>query len=222
MALKDDKKRLNFGNSYLDSIEIFASENEKKLKDLIQSNSKLSEMINDLIEKKLVLEKAKELVKNNYSNYDSNLSNDINNINNSNYKDKNSLEKGNYNLKVIAGIIQPEEEMKFKRMIFRITKGISYPNVFDAEINEQMGNYYNIKTKKLRIFILMLPSDGFILNKSLKVCDLIKASRYKIPQEDCYGNEMDLLYKELEDKRILIKETENSIRRFLNENEDNV
>ena len=68
----------------------------------------------------------------------------------------------------------------------------------------------------------MLPSDGVILNKTLKVCDLLKASRFKIPKKENYNNEMENLYKILDDKRILIQETERSIIKFLNENSNNV
>jgi hypothetical protein len=46
--------------------------------------------------------------------------------------------------------------------------------------------------------------------------------RFKIPLRENYNNEMENLYKELNDKRILIKETEISINKFLNENSNNV
>lgn len=191
----------------------------------MKSKNKLKELLTDLIDKKLVLEKAIELIKSEKvmnNNLDEIQENDLNGNKENEPNNLKNLELGNYNLKVLAGVISIEEEMKFKRMIFRVTKGIAYPNVFDVEINEEMANHYRIQKQKLRIFLLILPSDGIILNKTLMVCDLFKASRYKIPSRENYDNEMGKLYRELDEKRILIQETENSINKFLNENSNNV
>jgi len=151
--------------------------------------------------------------------------------------ENNVIENRVFDLKIISGIISAEEELKFKKLIFRTTMGIAYPNIFELEYAENQtyavnGRNLNLKregnlqhqqqAKHKKIFVLCVQGQGLLMRKVLKVCDLIRAARYNIPNKNEFLGEIKKLQKEIEDKKIFLIETENSIRSFVNEREENV
>ena len=122
---KRDKK---YGLTYFDLIENEILENDKKINELVDSHSQIREDLISLIEKKHVLLKVKELVKSNINN-----------------EFTNSLGS---NLNFITGVILNENEMKMKRMIFRISRGRAIPSFYSLEINN--NEYYLTSTVRQR------------------------------------------------------------------------
>ena len=121
MKLRDKK----FGSTYFDLIENEISENDKRIHELVDSHSQIREDLVNLIEKKHVLLKAAELVRTsadfgNFSEVDSG---------------ENFIKQSASNLNFMAGVVNAENEMKMKRMIFRISRGRAVTTFYSLEIN---------------------------------------------------------------------------------------
>lgn len=168
-----------------------------------------------------------------------NLDNEFNynKINNNNFNnniidiESNLHENRFFDLKIISGIIPAEDQLKFKKLIFRSTKGLAYPNFFELEYAENQmysvnGKILNLKNLNLNeakhknIFVIFVQGQGLLMQKILKVCDLIRAPRYSTPNEKEFYSEIQKLQKEIDDKKIFLIETENSIRNFVAETEN--
>ena len=149
--LSDDmnKRDKKYGLTYFDFIENEILENDKKINELVDSHSQIREDLISLIEKKHVFLKVKELVK-------SNLNNEF----------TNSLGS---NLNFITGVILNENEMKMKRMIFRISRGRAIPSFYSLEIN---SNEYHL-TSTVRQRGINIDENNSI-NKFQKLSSLIQ------------------------------------------------
>ena len=120
-----DKK---FGATYFDLIESEILENERKINELVDSHTQLREDLIVLIEKKHVFEKASELIRNN---------NAYGNFGDANPDDDGVKTSLNSNLVFIAGTVPIENELKMKRMIFRLSRGNAITTFYGLEINKE-------------------------------------------------------------------------------------
>jgi V-type H+-transporting ATPase subunit a len=83
----------------------------------------------------------------------------------------------------IAGTVSREEQFRFKKMIFRVTRGKAYSYFHDLvpEDNE-IKDYTGAIDKKLRsIFVIVFQDGGFMRTKINKVCDSFLANSVEIP-----------------------------------------
>ena len=126
--INDDmqKRGRKFGYTYFDLIENEIFENDRKINELVDSHSQIREDLVSLIEKKHVLLKAEELVRTN--------------VDFSNFSEAEAGENGikqslGTNLNFMAGVVGSENEMKMKRMIFRISRGRAITAFYSLEIN---------------------------------------------------------------------------------------
>ena len=104
-----DKKS---GSTYFDLLGNEIMENDRKINELVDSHFQIRENLISLVEKKHVFLKFQELVKNN-------MSFSMTNIN------------------FIIGVIPIENEMKMKRMIFRISRGRAVTAFYSLDINKE-------------------------------------------------------------------------------------
>ena len=126
--LSDDMRNRDkkFGSTYFDLIENEIIENGKKINDLVDSHTQIREDLVTLIEKKHVLLKAQELVRTNL---------DFSNFSEAE-AGENGIKQGiGTNLNFMAGVVSTENEMKMKRMIFRISRGRAITAFYSMEIN---------------------------------------------------------------------------------------
>ena len=115
-----------FGSTYFDLIENEILENDKRINELVDSHSQIREDLVSLIEKKHVLLKAEELVRTNL---------DFSNFSEAE-PGENGIKQGlGTNLNFMAGVVSTENEMKMKRMIFRISRGRAITAFYSLEIN---------------------------------------------------------------------------------------
>ena len=126
-----DKK---LGLTYFDLIENEILENDRKINDLVDSHSQTKDNLVILIEKKHVLLKAGELIRTN--------------LDFSHFSEAEPGEDGikqglGSDLNFMAGVINLENEMKMKRMIFRVSRGRAITAFYSLEIN---ADEYNLTT----------------------------------------------------------------------------
>ena len=230
--LQNDKDNLNknLNLNYFDLIEIEINENRKKITELIESYNNIKEQLDLLIEKKSVYDKTSDLIFSKLNNIESNffqhnrknINNDINNemtpkefLESNINKKKLSLLDEDYSeseLNFISGVIKAEDDMKFKRMLFRASRGRAIPTFFDLTIENRA---LQIKEEK-RIFIIILQGqqNSLLFQKMLNICDLFGASRFNIPQKKQLSEEISNLQNEIFDKKTYLKSIETSIKDF--------
>lgn len=134
---KDEKLRdRKYGATYFDLLESEISEEEKKITELIESFNHINENLENLIEKKSVFDKSSQLfLSESENNNNSFVSNKI--INNPMAVD---LEDGfRSDLNFIAGVIKAEDDLRMKRMIFRISRGRAIPTFFDLSVENKIS-----------------------------------------------------------------------------------
>ena len=117
--LEEDQKSLprNIGATYFDYIENLVNEDERKILELIESYSQINDALDNLIEKKSVFDKSSQLV----------LPSRVEGSNR-----YGMIEEGHSSeLNFIAGVIKAEDDLRMKRMIFRISRGRAVPTFFE-------------------------------------------------------------------------------------------
>ena len=234
--LQNDKDNLNknLNINYFDLVEIEINENRKKITELIESYNNIKDQLDLLIEKKSVYDKTSDLIfskLNNNENYKSNnnekpIKNDINNMIDNEITPQGFILESDMNdrklnllddysqseLNFICGVIKAEDDMKFKRMLFRASRGRAIPTFFDLTIENRA---LKIKQEK-RIFIIFLQGhqNSILFQKMINICDIFGASRFNIPQKEQLKKEIKNLQNEIFDKTTYLRTIETSIKDF--------
>ena len=216
----------NFGSTYFDLIENETSENNKKLKELIDSYNLVDAQLTLLIEKKSVFDKSSELIFSQLNTYkipkkqniglgiDDNSA--IQNILKSAENDqKKAILIDDYDvseLNFISGIIRAEDDMRMKRMIFRASRGRALPTFFDLTVEDKL-THQKIEKKIFTIFV-QGGAQNFLANKIIQICDIFGASRFTIPKREDLQNEINNIQQEIYEKKEYLKTVETSIKEF--------
>ena len=215
--LENDERNRDrrFGSTYFDLIENEISEDEKKITELIESYSQISENLENLIEKKSVFDKTCQLlisgsdigsVRNNNSQFNINKPNELLNSNDQEQQGSPS------DLNFIAGVIKAEDDLRMKRMIFRISKGRAIPTFFDLVTENKI-----LKSKiQKKIFTIFFQGgvENVLLGKLLKVCDIFGASRFNVPKREEMHSQINQLQGDIAEKKQFLKQAETSIKDF--------
>ena len=231
-----DKK---FGSTYFDLVENEISENDKKINELVDSHSQIRDDLVTLIEKKYVLLKAAELVRDNIAYGD--------------FSESDAGENGvkqsiNSNLNFMTGVVSTELELKMKRMIFRISRGRAVTAFYSLDINtdeylltssvSQRGFSFseenineknkklsslieskevgNVNTKK-QIFTVIFTGgeEGILLQKIIKACEIFQASRYPVPRNSEINKEIEKITKDIAEKKNVLISIEKNLNDLL-------
>ena len=152
-------KHDNILGTYFDYAENEVNETEKNITELVNSYIKTKESLEMIIERKIVFDKYSTLVS----------SNEV--------RDQSLYETAN--LVFIAGVVKTDDEMKFKRMIFRVSRARAITTFFDY-LNSSEVNTDPTPKKIFTIFFPGTEEDQVLLNKILSVCDIFNVSRYNL------------------------------------------
>ena len=225
--LENDMRNMdkNIGSTYFDLIENELSENNRKLKELVESYNSIDEQLNNLIEKKSVYDKSSELILSQISTYKipkkPNIFSGLDSPNsveqilrNEENKKTNSL-LDDYEvseLNFISGIIRAEDDMRMKRMIFRASRGRAIPTFFDLTMEDKLSQQ---KVEK-KIFNIFIQGGGqnVLANKIIQICDIFGASRFTIPKREDLAAAISNVQQEIYDKKNYLKTVETSIKDF--------
>ena len=230
--MKERDKKL--GQTYFDLIEGEILKNDRKISELVDSYEQVRENLNTLFEKNHVLQKVTELITDNavYGNFGESQS-----------EEDGIMSSTNTNLVLMAGIIPIEYEMKFKRMIFRVSRGNATTAFYNLEISPEeyyytanlrqralsMTNfnklkisgsesYQNMKNRKKIFSVVFTGSEeNILLKKILKVCEIFQASRYAIPQSIKIQSELAALAEDITEKKNILINIERNLVTLLRE-----
>ena len=230
--MKERDKKL--GQTYFDLIEGEILKNDRKISELVDSYEQVRENLNTLFEKNHVLQKVTELITDNavYGHFGESQS-----------EEDGIMSSTNTNLVLMAGIIPIEYEMRFKRMIFRVSRGNATTAFYNLEISPEeyyytanlrqralsMTNfnklkisgsesYQNMKNRKKIFSVVFTGSEeNILLKKILKVCEIFQASRYAIPQSIKIQSELAALAEDITEKKNILINIERNLVTLLRE-----
>ena len=229
-----DKK---FGLTYFDLIESEILKDNRKICDLVDSHEHMRDNLSTLMEKRHVLQKANELIRDSMP---------FGNFGDSDADEDGILSSSNTNLVLIAGTVPTENEMKLKRMIFRVSRGNATTAFYNLDIDQDeylytttvrqrgftianlnnkkkeiilnMESFYKMNNKK-KIFSVVFPGGGenILLKKILKACEIFQASRYSVPRSSKLGQELEILSADIKDKKSMLQSIEKTLDDLLKE-----
>ena len=236
---KDQQKRQVKDNSYFDFVENEILEEYKTICDLYESYNKIKENLIIEIQRKITLEKyfsltaatiidqnnphgkRKSSINNNIilnsKESNRNIINNILNQSMSNASVDSIVRENQY--ESITGLCFAKDELRMKRMIFRVSHDKVLCTYFDAEFPEEF------KPKEpMKIFVMFCPKIDYLIAKMIKVCDVYNCPRFDVPDNylgnaDSYaGHVMEILpdisEKILEHKNYLF-EAKKSLKSYL-------
>jgi V-type H+-transporting ATPase subunit a len=209
--LENDERNRDrrFGSTYFDLIENEITEDEKKITELIDSYAQISENLENLIEKKSVFDKTCQLL----------ISSDVSGVRQENLRSGRAGQmvqdqefSNQSDLNFIAGVIKAEDDLRMKRMIFRISKGRAIPTFFDLVTENKV---MKAKVQK-KIFTIFFQGgvENVLLGKLLKVCDIFGASRFNVPRREEMHSQINGLQSDIAEKKQFLKQAETSIKDF--------
>ena len=215
----------NIGSTYFDLVENETAENNRKLKELVDSYNTVNEQLTNLIEKKSVFDKSSELILSQINTYkipkkqnifeglDS--PDSVEQILKLDESKKQTSLLDDYEvseLNFISGIIRAEDDMRMKRMVFRASRGRALPTFFDLTIEDKL-NQTKVEKKIFNIFI-QGGTQNVLANKIIKICEIFGASRFTIPKREDLPSAINNIQQEIFDKTNYLKTVETSIKDF--------
>ncbi|GLT81863.1 hypothetical protein SLE2022_002930 [Rubroshorea leprosula] len=173
----------------LEELEIQLAEHEHELIEMNSNSEKLCQTYNELLEFKIVLQKAggflvssnghavveeRELSENIYSN--------------DNYGETASLleqemmpgSSDQSGLRFISGIITKSKVLRFERMLFRATRGNMLFN--RAPVDEEIMDPLSTETVEKMVFVVFFSGEQ-ARTKILKICEAFGANCYPVPED---------------------------------------
>ena len=129
---KDERLRdRKYGATYFDLIESEINEEERKISELMESYNHINECLENLIEKKSVFDKSSQLFLSEGDKNDNSFTTPI---------ALEQIDEGfRSDLNFIAGVIKSEDDLRMKRMIFRVSRGRAIPTFFDLCVENKIS-----------------------------------------------------------------------------------
>ena len=203
---QDQQKRQIKDNTYFDYVESEILEENKTICDLYESYNKIKENLMIEIQRKITLEKyfsltaatiidqnnpkkssgrKKSLDNEDNNNFGNFISNNLNQSGMSNISVDSIIRENQY--EPITGLCFAYDELRMKRMIFRVSRDKVLCTFFDAEFPDEF------KPKEpMKIFVMFCPKIDYLIAKMLKVCDVYNCPRFDIP-DNYVGHVMEIL-----------------------------
>lgn len=202
---QDQQKRQIKDNTYFDYVESEILEENKTICDLYESYNKIKENLMIEIQRKITLEKyfsltaatiidqnnpkkaqeEKSLNNEDNNNFGNFISNNLNQSGMSNISVDSIIRENQY--EPITGLCFAYDELRMKRMIFRVSRDKVLCTFFDAEFPDEF------KPKEpMKIFVMFCPKIDYLIAKMLKVCDVYNCPRFDIP-DNYVGHVMEIL-----------------------------
>eukprot|EP00824_Muranothrix_gubernata_P005823 TRINITY_DN175_c0_g1_i1.p1 TRINITY_DN175_c0_g1~~TRINITY_DN175_c0_g1_i1.p1 ORF type:complete len:838 (+),score=142.13 TRINITY_DN175_c0_g1_i1:2-2515(+) len=189
------KTRKKAASTFFDEIENELQDKENFLLEQTKKYHEMHDHYNYLIEYKFVLSKTMEiLTRDTFGRY-------------TGTNEEEKLIAFNY----IAGVINSEDQIRFKRMIFRATRGNA------VTVFEDMGNPIEdfegnqiLKT----IYVIVFKEGETIRQKVIRICDSFSSERFDVPKNEIHQKQEEVERK-LTDTQNLMQITKDEIKNAL-------
>ncbi|XP_038901222.1 V-type proton ATPase subunit a1 [Benincasa hispida] len=173
----------------LEELEIRLADHEHELIEMNSNSEKLQQSYNELLEFKMVLQKASVfLVSSNSHSVSEERELNENVFLNDNYVEDGSLleqemrpgPSNQSGLRFICGIICKSKVLRFERMLFRATRGNMLFNQAPADV--QIMDPISTEMVEKTVFVVFFSGEQ-ARNKVLKICEAFGANCYPVPED---------------------------------------
>ncbi|KAK7838574.1 V-type proton ATPase subunit a1 [Quercus suber] len=172
----------------LEELEIQLAEHEHELIEMNSNSEKLRLSYNELLEFKIVLQKAGDFLVSSGSHAVSERELDENVYSNNDYVETSSLieqemrpgRSDQSGLRFISGIICKSKALRFERMLFRATRGNMLFN--QAPADEDIVDPVSRETVEKTVFVVFFSGEQ-ARTKILKICEAFGANCYPVPED---------------------------------------
>ncbi|KAL4610284.1 hypothetical protein ACB092_08G040000 [Castanea dentata] len=172
----------------LEELEIQLAEHEHELIEMNSNSEKLRQSYNELLEFKIVLQKAGEFLVSSGSHAVSERELDENVYSNNDYVEASSLieqemrpgRSDQSGLRFISGIICKSKALRFERMLFRATRGNMLFN--HAPADEDIVDPVSREMVEKTVFVVFFSGEQ-ARTKILKICEAFGANCYPVPED---------------------------------------
>lgn len=199
------------GNMFFESIEDDIKNKEKFVQEQTRKSKEIHDSFNLLFEYRTVLRKASNILQDRGRGMveDGN----IHSLNNEDVKDTEREEPlvGGISVGHIAGTINKDEEMRFKKLIFRATRGnaLCYFDEFKVPISDYFGN----KSQK-SVYVVIFQEGGSIREKIIRICDSFLGERFDIPSGGV-NDKINEVNNKINDTRNVMSTTNEEVKKYL-------
>ena len=199
------------GNLFFESIEEDIKEKEKFVQDQTRKGKEIHDSFNLLFEYKTVLKKAEQILLFNGRGLNQDQA-AVGSLNDDNNADTSPLmQEAGISVGHIAGTINKNEEFRFKKLIFRATRGNAL-TYFD-DFNQPIKDYYGTPTQK-SVYVVIFQEGGSIRDKIIKICDSFLGERFDIPPGGI-GEKINEINAKINDTRNVMGTTHDEVRNYL-------
>lgn len=203
------------GNLFFESIEEDIKAKEKFIQEQTRKGKEIHDSFNLLFEYRTVLRKAASIINDQGRGM---VGEDaaIGSLNNEEEKapgagDRLLPRTDGISVGHIAGTINMDEELRFKKLIFRSTRGnaLCYFDDFKAPIKDYYGN-----TTQKSVYVVIFQEGGAVREKIIRICDSFLGERFDLP----YGGVQDKINEinsKINDTRNIMATTNEELRKYL-------
>lgn len=201
------------GNLFFESIEEEIKKKEKFVQEQTRKSKEIHDSFNLLFEYRTVLRKANNILQDQGRGMD--MDDAPRSINHDDAKDEEEelipTAGGNIAVGHIAGTIDKVEEMRFKKLIFRATRGnaLCYFDDFKAPIKDYYGNV----TQK-SVYVVIFQEGGSMREKIIRICDSFLGERFDIPSGGVNAKIQEINNK-INDTRNVMQITMDEVKKYL-------
>ncbi len=201
------------GNLFFESIEEDIKEKENFVQDQTSKSKEIHDSFTLLFEYKTVLKKAEHILQFNARGLiNADEGSALGSLNGEGRTSTPLMaESAGIAVGHIAGTIAKEEEYRFKKLIFRATRGnaLTYFDDFDQPIKDYYGN----GTQK-SVYVVIFQEGSSVREKIIKICDSFLGERFDIPTGGIQDKISEINHK-INDTQNVIGATHDEVRNYL-------
>ena len=212
----EEKKNKMKENNYFDLLENEIFEDYKRINEILKSNDNLRTDYYDLVANEIVVEKLDEMFKHGEiaKKHHNEIENNYNLIDNNENENLILNEGINY----ISGICKQSDEIKIKRMIFRISRGRAIPTFFNildySKFN--IDEFFKLKLYEIKIIVIVYQGN-YLSEKINNVLKIFNVTTYEVPEPESIKETLERINTNLIDKKKLIEEGDITFFNMINE-----
>jgi V-type H+-transporting ATPase subunit a len=199
------------GNLFFESIEEEIRDKEKFVQEQTRKGKEIHDSFNLLFEYKTVLKKAEKIL--NFRGRGLVPEQAAIGSLNDEAEQNEQLLGGASNIAVghIAGTINKDEELRFKKLIFRATRGNAL--TYFEDFNVPLKDYYGNGTQK-SVYVVIFQEGSSVREKIIKICDSFLGERFDIPPGGV-GEKINEINAKINDARNVMGTTNDEVRNYL-------
>lgn len=200
------------GNMFFETIEKEIADKEAFIQEQTAKVKDMHENFNLLYEYKIVLKKAIKMIKGELADNDDDEDDERQDSkDNDSHNSQNSLADTNISVGHIAGTILQQEKLRFKKLVFRATRGNAL--CYFSDFNKPMKDYYGFSIKK-SVYVLVFKEGEVLREKLTRICQSFMGDTFEIPKAN-FNQKLTDLTQKISDTKFLIQRTDEEMKKYL-------